>query len=1251
LAVKPKNHQILSEKLLESWQKRIIDTTKRNVLLNFKPTKTRHFQLVCEDFDYFFNKINEQRNRIIITWAENPPLLQGQKNTIRIILDKSDYYHKLRFLYRESRKIIAETSINILYLATGFICYSDKKKDRTYRAPLLLIPAKLSPVKKSLGVIYRELANDQKPFLPRTFFQLSLDLDEIITNPALKHVFIEDYNIEIPEYSNEFSIKQYFNEILPLTINSDDFSVDKDIYLGFYSYHTFTLYQDIEKHMNLIIANPLFQRIAGISREGNDSRIINTDDLDEIEKPLETFHVLDADSSQRKAIMMAEKGASFILQGPPGTGKSQTIANIIAEFIANGKKILFVSEKRAALDVVFKRLSETGLEDYLLDLHSIKQTKRDFYRKIGESLNSKISREWKISKKVKQRLMKLTKLRTKLNRMALLNTNTIAPFNCSLYDLFGRVAVLNDIPNLDWVPAYSTISNKNFNNDIALLEQLIQFKDVFQAYRSSIWRCYKKTVYDQITRSQLDNLISISNNLYHDTRKIWNELSKYTGFFIPPSGLSISTISCWIEYFNYYIHHEIPLPLSWMMHPKITKKGSEALDIHTISNNLIQFTELSRFFDEKYNQGVFELPLNYFKTALETKYSRWWKRLFRRENYRNIEKSVAEFSKINKYSGAISYSELLADIRNLLTYKYLQEWKDTEEESIRNILDDYYNGEKTDWEKVRNHMDMVRDRVRIISEIREWLVRYGIDKVQQYTEKGNGPEIDVQMIQAQLSLCFTKDPSSIHVKEVIKPVEKAYRLKESLNELISLLSEIFELETPSGELTVEQIGNIGKNIQLTINNALSFFKLRQITRKFNGISLGDFFDEFSRRGIPVTDIVGAYIRQVYMAVINHYLENLPEELISGSRDQDISSFIELDQESIRIAPYRIHEKAEKTILGEIGWLPRSVGETGFLLREYEKKRMHKPIRVAFRRAPKKILQVKPVLFLSPLSISYFLDPELITFDLAIFDEASQIRPEQAVGAFIRSKQVIIVGDSKQMPPTNFFSAKTGGSDFNGDVENSDEDDWMDDVPDKIVSRYNAESILEALNLTSIHSLQLRYHYRSKHESLIAFSNKMFYENNLVTFPSPLKNMEKLGLELVLVEDGIYDRGKTRTNVREAKKVVEIVERLLSEEKHPSIGIVAFSQAQERAIEKEIERNQRLDELLDDLMEEEEDPFFVKNLETVQGDERDIIIISIGYGKDDKGRFYQNLGPVTKAGGERRLLISRARRKIYRCWRI
>lgn len=313
----------------------------------------------------------------------------------------------------------------------------------------------------------------------------------------------------------------------------------------------------------------------------------------------------------------------------------------------------------------------------------------------------------------------------------------------------------------------------------------------------------------------------------------------------------------------------------------------------------------------------------------------------------------------------------------------------------------------------------------------------------------------------------------------------------------------------------------------------------------------------------------------------------------------------------------------------------AVGPLGVLRAEMQKKRGHMPIRKLMEKAGPAVQALKPVFMMSPLSVAQFLAPGVFDFDLLVMDEASQIQPVDALGAVARAKQVVVVGDPKQLPPTAFFSKMTG----NGAEDDEDEGGRVGDI----------ESILGLFTARGLPMRMLRWHYRSRHQSLIAVSNRQFYENKLFIVPSPYTAEAGMGLRFHHIPQGLFDAGATRTNQAEAKIVAQAI--IAHAQQYPklSLGVAAFSAAQRRAIVDQLELLRRTlpPETEAFFQAHSSEPFFVKNLENVQGDERDVIFISVGYGRTmPGGRVPMRFGPLGSEGGERRLnvLISRAKQR-------
>ena len=392
-------------------------------------------------------------------------------------------------------------------------------------------------------------------------------------------------------------------------------------------------------------------------------------------------------------------------------------------------------------------------------------------------------------------------------------------------------------------------------------------------------------------------------------------------------------------------------------------------------------------------------------------------------------------------------------------------------------------------------------------------------------------------------------------------------------------------------------------------------------------------EQYETLVVPPDLYVPAFQKQFYRLWLDAICAQKPAiaNFRRKTHEDLIDSFRDLDREQLNIAKYRVIAKISDR-MPSMDRMMSANDETAILRRELQKQRKIMPLRKLFQEIPNLLLTLKPCLMMSPLSVSQFLHAASYRFDLVIFDEASQVRTEDAIGSMIRGTQVIIAGDNKQMPPSNFFNAAASEDDFD---DESEEESYND------TNAY--ESVLD--ETSAILARQwLRWHYRSKHEHLIAFSNVKIYDNGLTTFPSSTDKAAHMGVEYIYLENGVYERGKSQ-NLSEARRVVELIHDHILHRPHRSLGIIAFSMKQQAAITMAVNQfrfsHQEFESFFD---EEKDEPFFIKNLENVQGDERDTIIFSIGYGKDSNGKMYMNFGPLNNNGGYRRLNVAITRAK-------
>jgi very-short-patch-repair endonuclease len=390
------------------------------------------------------------------------------------------------------------------------------------------------------------------------------------------------------------------------------------------------------------------------------------------------------------------------------------------------------------------------------------------------------------------------------------------------------------------------------------------------------------------------------------------------------------------------------------------------------------------------------------------------------------------------------------------------------------------------------------------------------------------------------------------------------------------------------------------------------------------------------------DLVAAFARAFWLKWLTAVITSRPvlERFSSLTHEQRVAEFRALDE--------RVFLENRAALVGELRdrlqhqlRTPDAAAGMPLLRRELAKQRAHAPLRKTLTEANATVRAIKPCWMMSPLTVAQYLRGDAPTFDVVIFDEASQLPVEDAVGAVMRGRQLVVVGDPKQLPPTNFFTASIGQT----DVARGD-----DGTP----IYEDAESILEEFMGAGLPMSRLKWHYRSAHESLITFSNVSFYDADLYTFPSVETGTDSAGVQFRFVDDGVYE-GKG-LNLAEARRVADEVVRFAKEqldrrergEPAQSLGVGTFNLRQQLAIQDELEQRRRDDPSIEPFFDRGvPEPFFVKNLENIQGDERDTVFLSVTYAKGPDGKLRYNFGPLNGENGWRRLnvLTTRARRRM------
>jgi len=453
------------------------------------------------------------------------------------------------------------------------------------------------------------------------------------------------------------------------------------------------------------------------------------------------------------------------------------------------------------------------------------------------------------------------------------------------------------------------------------------------------------------------------------------------------------------------------------------------------------------------------------------------------------------------------------------------------------------------------------------------------------------------------------------------------KLRDLLSFLAADLRVLFDVE----DVADASLADIAKKLLLWSENEEQLSKFaayngRAVDARKLGVEL--IVDRLQDSRIKTSDIVSYFDMAYYEAILKDQHSKDPglARFDGEVHSRLVGEFASLDLSRMRLSRLEV-VRAHHRKIPQV----RGIGPVGILRGEMARRRNHMPIRQLMQKTSPAIQALKPVFMMSPLSIAQFLPPGVLEFDLLVMDEASQIQPVDALGAIARARQVVVVGDERQLPPTKFFSKMTSGG--------SEDDDEQDGAQ---VS--DIESILGLFSARGLPEKMLRWHYRSRHQSLIAVSNSQFYDSRLYIVPSPYTQEAGMGLRFHPVAGGIFEDG---VNKIEAKVVAEAIIRHALNAPHMSLGVAAFSIKQRRQIQDELEILRRLNPQTEDFFHSHpHEPFFIKNLENVQGDERDVILISVAYARNAQGYLGMRFGPLGAEGGERRLnvLISRAKRR-------
>lgn len=1184
----------IAEKKLDKWAELLLDTGKRNNLINFKDSKTSSVEVIFpsaeelfekidnsvdlevfdpdnseeDDFDADFDKENSFIGKTETQKGKSAYLDKyvdklKKKSQILLYNSSKNSITVLKNIDKRAKSFIEETGVNVAYMAFGFIHWKEKStSDFVFNAPVLLVPIQL---------------NQDSMLDP---YYISSTGDDFVVNPTFSYKLEAEQGVKLPDYQDE-GLKSYLQKVEKI-VKPLKWTVSSECKIGIFSFMKINMYRDLKNNNKKIISNKNVRILLGEpidtfnNNENEETRL-------HVDNPLIELHsVVDADSSQIEAIEMAKSGKSFVLQGPPGTGKSQTITNIIAECLSDGKKVLFVSEKRAALNVVYEKLRNAGLSEFCLELHSHKANKKDVISDICHSLRSAKST---VLRKADEEIASKKKTQRQLDEYAFELHKQQPKIGESLYQLYESFASLRSVPDVDWtVPQLESKGEMYLNEGSLLLEQYVDYiPSVGYDYRKNPWYGYINQDISYQSKTKVKTSLSSVVQLLQVLIPVLQEISQKYGI----NCKSIEDAAAWKAFFRF-------ISDSKLITPYLLSRENFAA-INSILNSLKSQSEdilsVRNILDNVFDEDVYKLDGSLIHKELTKQFNGAFSRLFDSE-YKNLIKELKLCKKDGKKP---SYAEALPLVERLAYYQQkIAEYKQTESQIIGS-LGSAYRGVKTDW-------DYVNQQMKTLQEMFSKLESFGnITTYSNFNSEKNAFSDYANRIDDAFNTC---------PPDFISHIAGCFD-----NSILNIYVADCSLVLSRFNYCISELDRLD-----------NWCHFRSLLSDLDDKQLVSYINTAVRQNIEPKYIVNAFKKRLYFEWIESVLSASP--VLSAfnriSQDKAVNIFKEKDLEQFEINKAKIRSvlSAQRPSLDMIA----SGSALSILLREGEKKRKQKSIRSLLNETGELIQRIKPCFLMSPLSVSTFLDADSVHFDVVIFDEASQIFPQDAIGAIYRGNQLIVVGDSKQMPPSNFFNAS---------VEAEDNDEETGDVTD-------FESVLDLCS-ASMQQLRLRWHYRSRYEQLVLFSNKNFYDNDLITFPSSKTDAPGIGVDYFHV-DGVFDR-KSHTNFKEAEYIVDLVYKNIDKYPNRSLGVVAFSVAQQDLIDKLLsKRRQNTPEKEFFFKNKDEEPFFVKNLETVQGDERDTIIFSVAYGIDAQGRLLHNFGPLNRAGGERRLNVAVTRAK-------
>ncbi|MEN4447993.1 DUF3320 domain-containing protein [Mycobacterium sp. SM3041] len=1177
---------------VQQWKNALLDLSLRNKLINYTDRSGYRIEIPGPNLGYFEDAVNEGMpisllgsDEIISAAAAargvrygrdlsegDRQVLLADKRSAYIDITEASYTSKLRYLANKARTITQETGANNLYLAFGMLCWQFNGKE--LRSPLVLVPVTITPKNKGQRYV---LTIDEAGISTPNYclvekLRTALDLDI----PALANPNLDASGIDLDGTFR--AVRE--------AIQNLNFHIEETVHLSVLQFAKYPLWKDLDDSWNQLSANSLVKHlIEGNSENFADTAVTSADvDLDELGVSVP----MSADSSQLRAVADAVGGRTFVLEGPPGTGKSQTITNLLAHAMASGQRVLFVAEKRAALDVVKKRLESVGLGDLALDIHDRSAKPAAVRAQIKQALELHVTHDPDLLH---------SKLQTvKSNRHKLANyARELHAANAAGLSLYSarntELAADSDVPPLEVPKAFVASGNPELREAVAnAIRGLSEKTDLAKPRKGHPWsfvevvppngldasKIYSAAVeFDSALEAvqgagiALDVVVKYQDLVAVDT---WARLTGEPRYPIDGvDALHTSSGQTRLVAVEQLLAKIVATQPEWFA---VAKPSAMDLEIPEIHSAAVAADESGFFGRKKRRRAVLEQLADVLAVEPETV---------------KLKTLSATTSALNDtYTEVTQLRELVAALPVVL---FDQPWNPFVAEDAAHLRDSV-----AALRRVGAVLSTTPADPRVM-DLRKF-----------YSDTASGAS--GQQLRA-LAVGWQK----LSDATATTPVQQ--------NDWAGDESFIQRWWATRSDRKLETAATTERWVDLLLHLEPLRIAGMEVARTeiLNGTAVGE-------------DAPAAYDRGTATASTAERLA------ASGLNDFDVvahNKAIGRFTESSAVVRGELKRSIAANILAARKFdVATGKGKIGELKKLVDAKKSGKGVRYLMEHYGDLITQILPCTLTSPDSVARFFPARANFFDVVVFDEASQIRVADAIGAMGRARSVVVVGDSKQMPPTSFAEVNAAAAD--------DED--ADEIPGVVADE---ESILSECVSSQVPQQWLSWHYRSQDEALIAFSNLQYYSGRLASFPTPLADSAGYGVSMIRV-NGHFNRtvkGKTlRTNEVEAKRIVaDIQERFsASSDSAPSVGVITFN-AQQRDLIENMLRDTGDERLLAAL--DEPDGLFVKNLENVQGDERDTILFSIAFSKNDKGALPLNFGPLSKPGGERRLnvAVTRARCEV------